>query len=102
MVRNMAVIKKVTTVRIAGKEYNISGFDSEENVRRVAQLLDRSMNELALSTKLPPAQLAVLAAVNAMDQLVRAEDEITHLRNENTHLRALLMDPETEESDDKA
>lgn len=97
----MAVKKNVTTVRIAGREYNITGFDSEENVRRVAQLVDRSMNELALSTKLPPAQLAVLAAVNAMDRLIRAEDEITHLRRENTHLRALLMDPETEDSNDQ-
>ena len=38
--------KNVTTVKIAGREYNISGFDSEEEVRRVAALVDRSMNEL--------------------------------------------------------
>ncbi len=93
--------KNVTTVRIAGKDYNISGFDSEESVRRVAQIVDRSMNELAITTHLPPAQLAVLAAVNATDQLVRAEDEITRLRAQNTHLRSLLSDPKEESSENE-
>lgn len=88
--------KNVTAVKIAGKEYAISGFDSEEEVRRVAALVDRSMNELALTTRLPAAQIAVLAAVNATDQLIRSEDEITRLRAENTRLRALLTDPEQE------
>ena len=89
--------KNVTTVKIAGREYNISGFDSEEEVRRVAALVDRSMNELALTTRLPPAQIAVLAAVNATDRLLRSEDEITRLRVENTRLRALLTDPDPED-----
>ena len=89
--------KNVTTVKIAGREYNISGFDSEEEVRRVAALVDRSMNELALTTRLPPAQIAVLAAVNATDSLLRSEDEITRLRAENTRLRALLTDPDPED-----
>ena len=93
----MAILRNVTTVRIAGKEYNITGFDSEENVQRVAKLVDRNMSELALSTHLPPSQLAVLACVNAMDRLIHAEDEITRLRKENTQLRALLTDPETED-----
>ena len=89
--------KNVTTVKIAGREYNISGVDSEEEVRRVAALVDRSMNELALTTRLPPAQIAVLAAVNATDRLLRSEDEITRLRAENTRLRALLTDPDPED-----
>ena len=89
--------KNVTTVKLAGREYNISGFDSEEEVRRVAALVDRSMNELALTTRLPPAQIAVLAAVNATDRLLRSEDEITRLRAENTRLRALLTDPDPED-----
>ena len=89
--------KNVTTVKIAGREYNISGFEFEEEVRRVAALVDRSMNELALTTRLPPAQIAVLAAVNATDRLLRSEDEITRLRAENTRLRALLTDPDPED-----
>ena len=89
--------KNVTTVKIAGREYNISGFDSEEEVRRVAALVDRSMNELALTTRLPPSQIAVLAAVNATDRLLRSEEDLTRLRAENTRLRALLTDPDPED-----
>ncbi len=88
--------KNTISVKIAGKEYTISGFDSEESVRRVAVWVDRSMNELAVSTHLPPNELAVLTAVNAADRMIKSEDEITRLRSENTHLRALLADPEPE------
>ena len=86
-------------IEAAGGGCTTLAFDvrSEEEVRRVAALVDRSMNELALTTRLPPAQIAVLAAVNATDRLLRSEDEITRLRAENTRLRALLTDPDPED-----
>ena len=79
-----------TTVKIAGKEYNIAGYDSEEHVQRVAAYVDRKMNELALATKLPPAQLAVLTAVNATDDMIKSRDEVLRLRREVEQLRAEL------------
>ena len=48
------------------------------------------MSELALATRLPPAQLAVLAAVNATDDMVKSRDELRRLRAENERLRAEL------------
>ena len=71
-----------TTVRIAGKDYNIAGYDSEEHVQRVANHVDRQMNELAVATQLPPAQLAVLTAINAVDDMLKSRDEIIRLRGE--------------------
>ena len=79
-----------TTVKIAGKEYNISGYDPEEYVQRVAAHVDRRMSELALSAKLPPAQLAILTAVNATDDMMKSRDELRRLRHENDLLRAAL------------
>lgn len=79
-----------TTVKIAGKEYNIAGYDSEEHVQRVAAYVDRKMNELALATKLPSAQLAVLTAVNATDDMIKSRDEVLRLRREVEQLRAEL------------
>lgn len=79
-----------TTVKIAGKEYNLAGYDPVEHVQRVAEHVDRAMSELALSTHLPPAQLAVLAAVNATDDMMKSRDEIRRLRAENERLRAEL------------
>ena len=79
-----------TTVRIAGKEYNIAGYDPEEYVQRVAAHVDRKMNELAQATRLPSAQLAVLTAVNATDDMMKSRDEIRRLRKEVEQLRAAL------------
>ena len=79
-----------TTVKIAGKDYNIAGYDSEEHVQRVAAHVDRAMNELALTTHLPPAQLAVLTAVNAVDDMMKSRDEIRRLRKEIEQLHEAL------------
>ena len=89
--------KTRTTVRIAGKEYTITSYDSEEYVNRVAAYVNRKMNELAIATKLPAAQLAVLAAVNATDDMMKSRDEIARLRAELDELRARL---EAEHADD--
>lgn len=78
------------TVKIAGKDYNIVGHDSEEHVQRVAAYVDRKMNELSQATHLPPAQLAVLTAVNATDDMMKSRDEIRRLRREVEQLRAAL------------
>ena len=79
-----------TTVRIAGREYTIASYDSEEYVNRVAEWVDRKMSELAMATKLPAAQLAVLAAVNATDDMMKSRDEIRRLEAELDALRGEL------------
>ena len=79
-----------TTVRIAGKEYTIASTDSEEYVNRVAAWVDRRMNELSMATNLPAAQLAVLTAVNATDDMMKSRDEIRRLEAELDELRARL------------
>lgn len=79
-----------TTVRIAGKDYTIASYDTEEYVNRVAAYVDRKMSELAAATKLPAAQLAVLTAVNATDDMMKSRDEIRRLRKELDELRERL------------
>ena len=71
-----------TTVRIAGKEYTIASYDTEEYINRVADYVDRKMNELGLATRLPAAQLAVLTAVNAVDDMMKSREEVRRLRRE--------------------
>jgi len=74
--------KSRTTVKIAGKEYTISSFDEPAWVQRVAGYVDRRMSELYQASHLPSAQLAVLTAVNATDDMLKAQDEVTRLRTE--------------------
>lgn len=86
-----------TTVRIAGKDYAMTSYDSEAHVQRVAHYVDRKMTELSLATRLPSAQLAVLTALNVTDDMLKSRDEnnrlrreIGELREENTALKAQL------------
>ena len=88
--------KTRTTVRIAGKEYTIASTDSEAYVNRVANWVDRRMNELAAATRLPATQLAVLTAVNAADDMMKSRDEIRRLEAELDDLRAQLGLPAAE------
>ena len=88
--------KTRTTVRIAGKEYTIASYDSEEHVNRVAEWVDRKMSELGAATRLPAAQLAVLTAVNATDDMMKSRDEIRRLKKELDELRDRLEKPDAD------
>ena len=79
--------KTRATVRIAGKDYTIASYDPVEYVNRVAEQVNRKMNELSMATQLPAAQLAVLAAVNATDDMLKSRDELDRLRREIDALR---------------
>jgi len=76
-----------TTVRIAGKDYTMSGTDSEEHMHRVAVYVDRKMEELALVTRAPSNMVAVLTAMNVTDELLKSQDENTRLRKEMMSLQ---------------
>ena len=77
-----------TTVHIAGREYAISSYDSEEYIQSVAAWVDRKMRELYQATRLPGCQLAVLTAVNAADDIMKSREEIRRLKREIEELRA--------------
>ena len=88
--------KTRTTVRISGRDYTITGYDSEDYVRRVATYVDRKLKELRAVTKLPGDDLAVLAAVNVTDDMLKAHDENARLRDELLEARQALQSAENE------
>lgn len=71
-----------TTVKIAGKDYTISSYDDEAHVQRVAEYVDRRLNELNVATHLPAAQLAVMVAMDVTDEMLKAQDEVRRMRAE--------------------
>lgn len=79
-----------TIVRIAGKDYPITGYDPEDYVRRVAIYVDRKIQEIGLATRLSVQDSAVLTAVNLADDLMKAQDENTRLRRELDETRRAL------------
>ena len=74
--------KKRVTIRVAGKDYNMTSSDSEAYVRRVAAYVDRKIGELTLATRLPAADAAVLTAITLADDAFKAQDKNTRLRRE--------------------
>jgi cell division protein ZapA len=71
-----------TTVRIAGKDYTMSGYDSENYVRRVAMYVDRKISELGRVTRMSLQDVTVLTAVTTADELLKSQDENNRLRRE--------------------
>jgi cell division protein ZapA (FtsZ GTPase activity inhibitor) len=68
--------KAKTVVLIAGKEYTLSGYESEEYMHRVAIYVDRTMREITKAHgNLPTNMVAVLAALNIADELLRARGD---------------------------
>ena len=82
--------KKRVTIRVAGKDYNMTSSDSEAYVRRVASYVDRKINDLSLATRLPMTDLAVLTAITIADDAFKAHDELTRLRAELDQARLQL------------
>jgi len=78
------------TVRIAGKDYTMSGYDQEDYVRRVAMYVDRKLQELSMSTRMPMQDVSVLTSVIIADEMIKAQDESTRLRRELEETRAQL------------
>lgn len=79
------------TVRIAGKDYAMTSYDSEEYIRRVAIYVDRRIQEAGIATRLPTQDLAVLTALNVADEMFKAQDENTRLRRELLKARQELL-----------
>ena len=78
------------TVRIAGKDYTMSGYDKEEYVRRVAMYVDRKLQELSMATRMSIQDVSVLTAVTIADDMLKAQDEVNRLRRELEETRAQL------------
>lgn len=85
-----------TTVKIAGKEYAMTSYDSEEYVQRVAAYVDRKLSELSIATRMPSAQLSVLVALNVADDMLKAHDENNRLKREIGLVREQLETTKTE------
>ncbi|WP_240374655.1 cell division protein ZapA [Bacillus piscicola] len=69
--------KKRTIVTIYGQQYTIKGDASPEHVKKVADHLDRKMKEFkSRNPYLDTTRLAVLTALNAVDEYMKLSDEL--------------------------
>ncbi|MDP4085369.1 MAG: cell division protein ZapA [Bacillota bacterium] len=75
--------KNRTTVEIYGQQYIILGTESSSHVRLVGSLVDTKMREI--SSKNPSLdinKLAVLTAVNAVNDYIKIKHQLEQLQEE--------------------
>jgi len=77
------VQKNRTNVKIYGTEYVIVGQESSNHVRLVASIVDKKMREInGKNTSLDLNKLAVLTAVNIVNDYIKLIDRVEELENE--------------------
>ena len=75
--------KNRITVDIYGQQYTIVGEESSSHIRLVASMVDDKMREInSKNPYLDTGKLAVLTAVNAMNDYIKIKDEINQLELE--------------------
>ncbi|WP_066196630.1 MULTISPECIES: cell division protein ZapA [Gracilibacillus] len=68
--------KSRTTVDIYGRSYHIRGNEDAEHIRHVANLVDEKMRGIhEVNKSLDTTNLAVLTAVNTMNDYIKLQEE---------------------------
>lgn len=75
--------KNRITVDIYGVQYTIIGTESARHIRQVASMVDKKMREIsAMNPSLDTNKLAVLTAVNAVNDYLKIQGELEQLEKE--------------------
>jgi cell division protein ZapA len=75
--------KTRTTVDIYGTQYVILGTENQGHVRHVASLVDKKMREIGSRNPLLDVnKLAVLTAVNAVNDYIKMKEQLEKLQSE--------------------
>ena len=70
-----------TTVEIYGEQYTIVGDKSHQHIREVSNLVDEKMSEIkSLNPYLDTKRLAVLTAVNIVNEYVMIKKELEEMK----------------------
>lgn len=77
------VQKNRTAVTIYGQQYMIIGTESTSHIRLVASLVDEKMREISSNNSaLDVNKLAVLTAINAVNDYLKLKDRLEQLERE--------------------
>ncbi|MCM3568342.1 cell division protein ZapA [Neobacillus mesonae] len=75
--------KNRISVDIFGTQYVILGTESKDHIRHVASLVDNKMREISSKNPgLDVSKLAVLTAINAVNDYLIMKDELKRLQKE--------------------
>lgn len=84
--------KRSTRVRISGREYTLTGYETEEYMQKVASYVDKKMNEIRQKCfNLDSSMIAVLTAVNIADENLKLYERIEDLESDLSSLKEQQM-----------
>jgi cell division protein ZapA len=80
--------KNRSTVDIYGQQYTIVGSESTSHIRLIASMVDDKMREIgSANPSLDTSKLAVLTAVNAVNDYIKMKDRVESLEAEIKRLK---------------
>jgi cell division protein ZapA len=80
--------KNRSTVDIFGQQYVIVGSESTSHIRLIASMVDDKMREIgSANPSLDTSKLAVLTAVNAVNDYIKMKDRVESLEAEIKRLK---------------
>jgi cell division protein ZapA len=80
--------KNRSTVDIYGQQYTIVGSESTSHIRLIASMVDDKMREIgSANPSLDTSKLAVLTAVNAVNDYIKLKDRVESLEAEIKRLK---------------
>ena len=74
--------KNKVVVHLMGRDYTLLTEKSPDEVQRMARYFDRTMRELAITTRAAEGMVPVLTAMTLADELFHAQDENLRLQRE--------------------
>ena len=96
--------KASTVVVIDKKEYNLSGFESEEYLQRVAAYINQKiteMNQQDSYKRIPQDMKNIMLQLNLADDYFKAKDKVDALQNELNKLEKQNYDIQHEQIETK-
>ena len=102
--RRMKIVstKNKVSLRIAGKEYNIVGTESEEYMHKIGNYVDKKLSEIMrTSVKLNNTMASVLTAINVADDFFKAREAENYFKDELLKMKKQLDELRKENESNK-
>ncbi len=96
-------MNKITaTVKICGREYTITGPESTEHMREVAELVDRKMREIQKDHfGMVPNLLALMTAINIADEYIKLKEAAKQVEASKPDTKKIVPLSQRSEADKK-
>ncbi|PKR79236.1 cell division protein ZapA [Halalkalibacillus sediminis] len=77
--------KSKITVEIHNRKYTVVGEESSDHIKKVASMVDQKMDEIRhAKPSIDSAQLAVLTALNTMNDYMKLKEDYNHLKQQQS------------------